>query len=102
CVVAFVHADPRDQEDRSGALTKTVKNIKWLAGKFESRAAVLHFFSHLGPETAPPEFARDLVADARARLEAVGFAVETTTCGHFCEFRLAVSGESLAKVFKEF
>jgi len=102
CIVVFVHAEPRDAEDRSGVLTKTVKNVKWLAGKFGTRSAVLHFFSHLGSENAPPEFARDLVADARARLESVGFEVETTPYGHFCEFRLGVSGESLAKVFKEF
>ena len=102
CVVVFVHAEPKDMEDRTGVLTKMVKNVKWLAGKFGSRAAVLHFFSHLGAETATPEFAQGIVADARARLESVGFAVETTPFGHFCEFRLAVAGESLAKVFKEF
>lgn len=102
CVVVFVHAEPRDAEDRPGVVTKLVKNVKWLAGKFGARSAVLHFFSHLGGDPAPPELARDLVAEARARLESVGFLVETTPFGHFCEFRLAVSGESLAKVFKEF
>ena len=102
CIVVFVHAEPKDAEDRTGVLTKTIKNVKWLAGKFDSRAVVLHFFSHLGSETASPEFAQALVAEARARLESVGFAVETTPFGHFCEFRLAVAGESLAKVFKEF
>ena len=101
-VVAFLHADPRDELDAGGVETKLVKNVKWLAGKFESRAAALHYFSHLGSEMAPAELARQIVEGARARLLAAGFRVEVTPFGHFCEWRLAVAGESLAKVFKEF
>src|SRR5262245_4405006 len=101
-VVAFLHADPRDALDAGGVETKVVKNVKWLAGKFSSRAAALHYFSHLGSEMAPAELARRIVDGARARLEASGFHVEVTPFGHFCEWRLAVAGESLAKVFKDF
>jgi len=100
-VIAFVHAEPKDEADPGGVETKLVKNVKWLAGKFGAKAACFHFFSHLGSELAAPEFARDLLARARARLESVGFLVETTPYGHFCSWTLSVAGESLAKVWKE-
>ena len=101
-VVAFLHAEPKDELDPGGVETKLVKNVKWLAGKFTSRAAALHYFSHLGPEIAPAELAHRLVEGARARLQSAGFQVEVTPFGHFCEWRLAVAGESLAKVYKDF
>ena len=100
-VVAFVHAEPKDEADPAGVETKLVKNVKWLAGKFGTKTAALHYFSHLGPELAPGEVSRGLMERARARLEAVGFRVEVTPYGHFCEWRLGVAGESLAKVWKE-
>ncbi|MFO0980152.1 MAG: threonyl-tRNA synthetase editing domain-containing protein [Planctomycetota bacterium] len=101
-VVAFVHAAPRDATDLDGVRTKLVKNIKWLAGKFGARAAALHYFAHLDAEAAAPQIARAIIDGAQARLAAVGFAVEVTPFGHFCEWRLSVAGDSLAKVWKEF
>lgn len=100
-VVAFVHAEAKDEADAAGVETRLVKNVKWLAGKFESKTVVFHYFSHLGSDLASPDFARGLLDRARARLESVGFRVETTPFGHFCEWRLSVAGESLAKVWKE-
>ncbi len=100
-VVAFVHAEPKDEGDASGVETRLVKNVKWLAGKFGSKSAVLHYFSHLGSELAPPEFTRGVLDRAAERLRSVGFRVETTPFGHFCEWRLSVVGESLGKVWKE-
>ena len=101
-VVVFLHAEPADERDLGGVETKLVKNVKWLAGKFQSKAAALHYFSHLGDEMAAPELAHRLVEGARRRLTAAGVRVEVTPFGHFCQWRLAVAGDSLAKVFKQF
>jgi len=101
CVVALVHAEPADEEASGSVETKLVKNAKWLAGKFETKTIVLHFFSHLGAETARPELARDLVARAAGRLRGAGYEAHVMPFGYFCSLRLDVAGPSLAKVFKE-
>lgn len=100
-VVVFCQAEEDDQERRSKVLTKLVKNIKWLAGKFGSRTVVLHSFNHLSTSKAPGEFAGSLIEDARKRLEESGYLVTVTPFGYLNEWKLHVAGESLAKVFKE-
>ena len=101
CVVALVHAEPADEASAGGVETKLVKNAKWLAGKFDTKIIVFHFFSHLGSETARPEFARDLVTRAAGRLRGSGYEAHVMPFGYFCSLRLDVAGPSLAKVFKE-
>ncbi len=102
CVVVLIHAEPSDSGDLPGVETKLVKNAKWLAGKFGSRRVVLHFFSHLGSETAEPEMACGVVARAAERLRASGYETAVTPFGYFCSLQFTVAGPSLAKVFKEF
>ena len=100
-VVAFVHAEAEDEARPGKVLTKMVKNIKWLAGKFASNNVALHSFSHLATSKSSPEFAHQILSDAQKRLETVGFSVEMTPFGYLHEFSLHVSGESLGRVFKE-
>ncbi len=100
-VVAFLHAEIGDDEDRARVVRKTLKHIKWLANKRELRNVVLHSFTHLGGENAPPEFARGVIEELVERLVATGYAVKTTPFGYFCEWELGVYGESLAKVWKQ-
>ena len=100
-VVVFIHAEAEDEERSSKVLTKMVKNIKWLAGKFNSKNVVLHSFSHLSTSSASPDFAQQLLVDAEARLKTVGFTTQLTPFGYLHEFSLHVSGESLGRVFKE-
>ena len=102
CIVALVQAEEDDPEKGKKVLDKLVKNIKWLAGKFGTKTAVLHFFSHLSESRADPEYARDLLARAAVRLEGAGYEAHLTPFGYFCEMKLHIGGESLAKVFKEF
>ena len=102
CVVALVQAEEDDPDKGKKVLDKLVKNIKWLAGKFGARRAVLHFFSHLSESRADPEYARDLLVRAAERLEGAGYEAHVTPFGYFCEMKLHIGGESLAKVFKEF
>ena len=99
-VVVFIHAEAEDEERSSKVLTKMVKNIKWLAGKFNSKNVVLHSFSHLSTSSASPDFAQQLLVDAEARLKTVGFTTQLTPFGYLHEFSLHVSGESLGRVFK--
>jgi hypothetical protein len=58
-------------------------------------------FTHLGGETAAPEFAERFIGTAAERLRETGYQVSTTPFGYSCEWDLSVYGESLAKVWKE-
>ena len=40
-VVALIHVEAEDPERQDKLVTKAIKNIKWLAGKFETRTVVL-------------------------------------------------------------
>lgn len=97
--LAFVHAEPGDGADQE---TKLVKNLKWVAGKFESKRCVLHYFAHLGEERLDPEAARALMERARARLASAGYEVLVTPFGHFCDLAMDLPGESMARVYKAF
>jgi hypothetical protein len=100
-VVAFVHAEAEDGRDRARVLRHALKHLKWIANKRELRRVVLHSFTHLGAESAPPELAGPFLEELAARLRETGYEVWTTPFGWFCEWELAVHGESLAKVWKE-
>lgn len=100
-VVVFYQVEEGDLERRGKVLTKLIKNIKWLAGKFDSRTVVLHSFNHLSMSKAPAEFAEPLIEEAGRRLEESGYSVTVTPFGYLNEWKLHVAGESLAKVFKE-
>jgi hypothetical protein len=100
-VVVFYQVEAEDVERRGKVLTKLLKNIKWLAGKFESRTVVLHSFNHLSGSKADPGFAEGLIEEVRQRLEQSGFTVGLTPFGYLNEWKIHVAGESLAKVFKD-
>lgn len=100
-VVVFYHVEAEDLERRKKVITKFIKNIKWLAGKFDSKNVVLHSFNHLSNSKAPADFAEGLLQETRDRLERAGYSVTITPFGYLNEWKLHVAGESLAKVFKE-
>ena len=100
-VAVFYQVEAEDVARRGKVLTKFIKNIKWLAGKFDSKTVVLHSFNHLSTSKAPPEFAQAFVEDTRERLEESGYKVTVTPFGYLNEWKLHVAGDSLAKVFKE-
>jgi len=100
-VVALIHVEAEDPERQDKLVTKAIKNIKWLAGKFETRTVVLHSFAHLAATRAEPEQADALLGAMRERLAGAEYTVHTTPFGWFNEFRLHVAGPSLAKVFVE-
>ncbi|MDF1534870.1 MAG: threonyl-tRNA synthetase editing domain-containing protein [bacterium] len=102
CVVALVQAEEDDPGKGKKVLDKLLKNAKWLCGKFQTKKVVLHFFSHLSESRADPEYARDILVRAAERLESAGYEAHLTPFGYFCEMKLHIGGESLAKVYKEF
>jgi len=100
-VVVFYQAEAEDVNRESSVLTKMVKNIKWLAGKFQTKNVVLHSFGHLSLSKAPSDFASKLISEAKDRLNRAGFTVIETPFGYLNEWKMHVAGESLAKVYKE-
>ena len=102
-VVVFMHIEKRDQgiEERKRAFKHTLKHIKWIANKRNWRRIVLHSFTHLGGDSAQPDFARALMEELGERLRSTGYEVHLTPFGYFCSWNIDVLGESLAKVWKE-
>lgn len=100
-IVVFYHAEAEDVERQSSVLTKFVKNIKWLSGKFGTKSVVLHSFNHLSSSKAPAGFTRGLIEDTKTRLVNSGYSLHETPFGYLNEWKIHVAGESLAKVFKE-
>ena len=100
-VVVFYHAEAVDVNRQSSVLTKFLKNIKWLSGKFSTKHVVLHSFNHLSTSKAPADVTRKLIKEAKERLVNRGFIVSETPFGYLNEWKIHVAGESLAKVFKE-
>ena len=100
-IVALVHVEAHDPERQDKLVTKAIKNVKWLAGKFETRTVVLHSFAHLATTRAEPIQADAFLEAMRSRLAGSDYSVHTTPFGWFNEFRLHVAGPSLAKVFVE-
>jgi len=102
CVVAFIHVEPGDLDEKSGSETKLVKNSKWLARKWETRAIVLHSFTHLGEVKADPKGAKDLIDRADERLKKAEYETIQTPYGYFLDLELKAPGHPLARVYKEF
>lgn len=99
--VIFLHVEKKDAETPDPVFSKTLKNSKWLANKRGLKKVVLHSFTHLGGETATPEFAQTFLERLAERLRSTGYQVWITPFGYVCEWDLSVYGESLAKVFKD-
>lgn len=101
-VIALIHAEPADEQNGAEVETKLVKNLKWAARKNETNRIVLHTFSHLAEEKASPEFTRQMLYRAEARLRGAGYEVSQTPFGYFLDLDLAAPGHSLARLFKGF
>lgn len=101
-VVAFVHAEEQDVEKAAKVETKLIKNLKWLAGKWQCKTLVLHSFAHLSESKSEPQFLKDLFDRAQQRLEGSGFEVIQTPYGYFLDIEIVAPGRSLARVYKEF
>ena len=102
-VVVFLHIEAGDGDEsrKDSVLRQVLKHVKWLANKRSIKNVVLHAFTHLGGETAPPVLAESLIDILARRLGETGYCLWITPFGYFCEWDLSVYGDSLAKVWKE-
>ncbi len=100
-VAAFIHVEPKDVEGNSSAETKLVKNVKWLARKWDTKDVLLHSFAHLGEEKADPELAKALIGSAQKRLSESDYNTSQTPYGYFLDLELKAPGKPLARIYKE-
>ena len=99
-VVGFIQAEEADHLDAADVEKKVLKNLKWAAGKNETKRIVLHSFAHLSDSKAEPAFTRELFDRLQNRLENAEYEVSQTPFGWFLDLRMDAPGRSLARVFK--
>ncbi len=101
-LVGFIQAEANDEEDPTGVLKKLLKNIKWAAGKNNTRLIVLHSFAHLADSKASVEFSKELFDNAEERLRNTEYEVYQTAFGYFMDLSIEAPGYSLARLYKAF
>ena len=101
-LTAFIQAEAGDEEDLKGVEKKLVKNLKWAAGKNNTKRVMLHSFAHLSHSKASPEFTAELFQKAIERMENADYETFTTPFGYFLDLDMQAPGYSLARVFKTF
>ena len=99
---AFIQVEKEDEENETAVKRKLIKNLKWIAGKNNTKHIVLHSFAHLSESKAESEFTKSLFDDIDERLTGSGFLVEQTPFGYFLDLQIDAPGYSLARVFKDF
>jgi hypothetical protein len=101
-LTAFIQAEAGDEDDLKGVEKKLVKNLKWAAGKNNTKKVMLHSFAHLSDSKASPEFTAELFARAIDRMENADYETYTTPFGYFLDLDIKAPGYSLARLFKSF
>jgi hypothetical protein len=97
----FIQVEKEDEENETAVKKKLLKNLKWIAGKNETRHIILHSFAHLSESKADPEFTKSLFDTIQERLTDSGYKVEQTPFGYFLDLKVDAPGFSLARVFKD-
>ena len=101
-LVAFIHAEEKDEEDIKGVETKMVKNLKWAAKKNDTRHVILHSFAHLSNSKADPHFTKELFDRVEARMKNADYQSDQTPFGYFLDLNVEAPGVSQARIFKSF
>ena len=101
-LTAFIQAEAEDEDEMKGVEKKLVKNLKWAAGKNNTRKVMLHSFAHLSESKANPEFTAALFVKAKERMENADYETFTTPFGYFLDLDMQAPGYSLARIFKSF
>ncbi|NOZ61148.1 MAG: hypothetical protein GXO74_05660 [Calditrichaeota bacterium] len=101
-ILAFIHVEAEDEKKISHSVTRLIKNVKWLAGKNNTKKIVLHSFSHLSDSKGSAGTVKEIFVQARQRLATVGYDVSQTPLGYMCDISLSAPGTPLARVFKSF
>ena len=101
-LVAFIHAEEKDEIDIKSIETKMVKNLKWAAKKNDTKNVVLHSFAHLAETKANPNFTKELFDRVEARMNNADYACDQTAFGYFMDLDITAPGISQARIFKSF
>jgi hypothetical protein len=99
---AFIQVEKEDEEKEGDVIKKLLKNVKWVAGKNETKHIILHSFAHLSESKADPEFTKALFDKVEERLVNTNYTVSQTPFGYFLDLGVEAPGFSLARVFKQF
>jgi len=99
---AFIQVEKEDEENEGEVIKKLLKNLKWVAGKNETKHIILHSFAHLSESKADPEFTKVLFDKVEERLVNTNYTVTQTPFGYFLDLGVEAPGFSLARVFKQF
>ena len=99
---AFIQVEKEDEENEGEVIKKLLKNLKWVAGKNETKHIILHSFAHLSESKADPEFTKALFDKVEERLVNTNYTVTQTPFGYFLDLGVEAPGFSLARVFKQF
>ena len=102
CLVAFIHAEEKDQEDIKSVEKKLVKNLKWAAKKNDTKNVLLHSFAHLSESKASPEITKDLFDKVEARMKNADYITNQTPFGYFLDLNVSAPGSSITRLFKSF
>lgn len=101
-LVAFIHAEEKDEADIKGVETKMVKNLKWAAKKNNTRYVILHSFAHLSESKAGPQFTKELFDRVEARMKNADYDCDQTPFGYFLDLEVQAPGVSQARIYKSF
>ena len=101
-LVAFIHAEEKDEADIKSVETKLVKNLKWAAKKNDTRNVVLHSFAHLSESKANPDYTKELFDRVEARMKNVDYSCSQTAFGYFMDLDIQAPGISQARIFKTY
>jgi len=101
-LVAFIHAEEKDETDLKSTETKLVKNLKWAAKKNHSKNIVLHSFAHLAETKARPDYTKTLFDKVESRLQNADYQCSQTAFGYFMDLDIKAPGVSQARIFKSF
>lgn len=101
-ILAFIHAEEKDEGNIPYVETKMVKNLKWAARKNNTEKIILHSFNHLSTSSANPQITKKLFDDVEKRLNGSGYIATQTPFGYFLNINISAPGNPLARIFKEF
>lgn len=101
-LIAFIHAEEKDENDINGIEKKLVKNLKWAAKKNNTNNIVLHSFAHLSESRANADATKKILDLAEFRLKNANYETHQTPFGYFLDLNIDAPGFSLARIFKSF
>lgn len=100
-ITGFIQIEESDENNLAYIETKLVKNLKWAAGKNNTKIIILHSFAHLSESKARPEITKELFDNAETRLVKSGYEVYQTPFGYFLDLDIQAPGTPLARLFKD-